>query len=562
VGRQGIKNITKRFGCSKCFSYLCENLNSIVYDKTTNHKPQTTNHKIKHFLGLFLILVLLFQGCRLKEDLPAPEAPLNPTIERIKAWYNPKIERLKGQKSTGTDIYYPQWEQGLIHNLPNGEKVAVFPVMRERRILYFNTGFVRKFVVKLNANDSIQSVKLLEMIGKKEYLRDNHNEVARRHYSRTAEGMPVVVIERPVQFYVDKSECDCSNSWILFWYEMEAGGGGGFGFMSPTGVFSFYDLTPTNPSSGNPNPVPSGGDASWYGLFDSYAPSEYDIAGGSGASAGTTPTPDNSIYVDWAALANSFNFSAGWGLFDMPPFDWGWNVGLPNPFEDKVTLDNTFKADERAMCIYNKMKDNQVATFNQIADAFKQANIELVLKADTVKVNGLTSNLRSGITVTDFPRKVTITLNKDPLHYDSPVKFAAVLLHEMLHAYWHLKLYQIGGYQNLNTLPAVGNNNMNTSNPEYADLKWAYNSHPHNASYGHNVPHHNLMAREDYRNKMANALMEWNQNTNSGITLEECKALSREGLFHDYVPANSSHNPKAESLIKNLYYKSRSYHCY
>ncbi len=149
--------------------------------------------------------MLLFQGCRVKETLPAPEAPLNPTIEKIKAWYNPKIERLKGQKSTGTDIYYPQWEQGLIHNLPNGEKVVVFPVHIHKKVDYDEIGFVRRFAVLLSSADSIKNVKILEMVGSKEYLQTQKESIARNYYLSHTVPQEIRLWQKTISLYQEKS---------------------------------------------------------------------------------------------------------------------------------------------------------------------------------------------------------------------------------------------------------------------------------------------------------------------------------------------------------------------
>lgn len=52
-------------------------------------------------------------------------------MAKIKAWYEPKVARLRGAKSTSIDIYLPQWGNGKLHTLPNGEKVC-FPFTTER----------------------------------------------------------------------------------------------------------------------------------------------------------------------------------------------------------------------------------------------------------------------------------------------------------------------------------------------------------------------------------------------------------------------------------------------
>jgi hypothetical protein len=110
---------------------------------------------------------------------------------------------------------------------------------------------------------------------------------------------------------------------------------------------------------------------------------------------------------------------------------------------------------------------------------------------------------------------------------------------------------------------------MNTSNPDYADLKWAYNMYPYNPQYGHNVPHHNLMATPKYRQELAQGIFEWAQNTGAGITQEECYALTQEGLVHTYVPvfapllSQAPNTPKStrQKLLESIYVKSRQSHC-
>jgi hypothetical protein len=155
-----------------------------------------------------LISLAFLVGCRQREVLPEPpnDAIDSATLAKIQAWYNPKIARLRGAKSTGIDIYLPQWGDGKLHTLPNGEKVALFPVHREKNVQYFDIGFVRRFAVRLDAQDNIKGVKLVEMIGNKAYLRQNKDEVAKRYYFQNMQGTGSVAWEKDIRLTLDKAE--------------------------------------------------------------------------------------------------------------------------------------------------------------------------------------------------------------------------------------------------------------------------------------------------------------------------------------------------------------------
>jgi hypothetical protein len=130
-----------------------------------------------------LLFGLLFQGCRQKETLPKPASDVidNATLTKIQNWYNPKVERLRKQKNSGIDIYLPQWGQGKLHTLPNGEKIALFPVRREKNVQYYDIGFVRRFAVYLTPQDSVKEVRLVEMIAPKAYLHQHKETLAKRY---------------------------------------------------------------------------------------------------------------------------------------------------------------------------------------------------------------------------------------------------------------------------------------------------------------------------------------------------------------------------------------------
>ncbi len=73
------------------------------------------------------------------------------------------------------------------------------------------------------------------------------------------------------------------------------------------------------------------------------------------------------------------------------------------------------------------------------------------------------------------------------------------------------------------------------------------------------------MAVGKYRQKLADGIFEWAQNTGAGITQEECYALTTEGLFLDYVPIIMNRTKKelekSSNNKKSIYSKSRKFHC-
>ncbi|TAE10643.1 MAG: hypothetical protein EAZ95_14605, partial [Bacteroidetes bacterium] len=66
-------------------------------------KTKTFPNVYKKMLGVMLLVSLLFAGCKRKDVLPEPahDAIDSATLAKIQAWYNPKVARLRGAKSTG-----------------------------------------------------------------------------------------------------------------------------------------------------------------------------------------------------------------------------------------------------------------------------------------------------------------------------------------------------------------------------------------------------------------------------------------------------------------------------
>jgi hypothetical protein len=128
---------------------------------------------------------------------PKTSTPTEATLSQIKQWYDKKIEKIKNEKSTAT-IFLPQWGEGLLHVLNDGTRLAVFPVWREVAVQYYEVGFVRRLVVKLDTEDNVLEAKIMEVISSKAYLAAHKDEIPVRFYEGVLKNREALVDLEPL----------------------------------------------------------------------------------------------------------------------------------------------------------------------------------------------------------------------------------------------------------------------------------------------------------------------------------------------------------------------------
>jgi hypothetical protein len=140
-----------------------------------------------------IFLCLLFLGaCKLQEESVSPIAELDEgKINQLKNWFGKKNQYLK----SGQVYWHPQWGDGLLHTLNDGSQIAVFPIWREASVQYYDIGYIRRLVIKLDADGEIISGKILEMVSSKEYLRVHKEDIPVRFYEGTLQNSDALAWE-------------------------------------------------------------------------------------------------------------------------------------------------------------------------------------------------------------------------------------------------------------------------------------------------------------------------------------------------------------------------------
>lgn len=103
-------------------------------------------------------------------------------------------------------------------------------------------------------------------------------------------------------------------------------------------------------------------------------------------------------------------------------------------FENKIILDSSFVHNQKANCVYNKLKTNN--SFNQVLTPFNVQNPKAFVKMTTGPVG---NNDRARATPPDTNNIILITINNDPTHINGinkrpNVLLAQTIVHEILHA--------------------------------------------------------------------------------------------------------------------------------
>jgi hypothetical protein len=119
---------------------------------------------------------LVFQSCERAEDLVAPEIEIKEAIPAIQKWYARQIQDY-AKSATPETIFIPHWVKGVLHTLDNGTRLAVFPVWREVVLRYHEVGFVRRLVVRLDAQNRVIKGEILAVIAPKAYLIEHLEQV-------------------------------------------------------------------------------------------------------------------------------------------------------------------------------------------------------------------------------------------------------------------------------------------------------------------------------------------------------------------------------------------------
>jgi hypothetical protein len=525
--------------------------------------------KSTKILLILLLFGAFFEACRQKEILPeknTPDAIDNATLAKIQNWYNPHVERLRKQKNAGTDIYLPQWGQGKLHTLPNGEKIALFPVHREKNVQYYDIGFVRRFAVYLTLQDSVKEVRLVEIIAPKAYLHQHKETLAKRYVLGDTVQWKQVVWSRKLnlpsanKITSPDNPCDITEKkWYLWsnsgncYVTIQNNGtcgieGSTFPIDCPDdlggGSSSSGGWNPPPPPSGGGNPPNNGGNPT----------------GGNPATGGSGGAP---IYTENPLpCANC----------PVDGFDPGDNTNQEPP--RKITLNDAFKNDPKANCVYERIKkmveDGSSNTYNNLfwrmTAPFSGANaprLEIALVDSTV-----TGEYTGGLTVDSIATKgkVVVYINKQLMSGMSDLVYAFNILHELMHAYFIAMVHKVGvtAFNNCILLNIGCSSGLMPQKP-YSDFKDCYNNLKDQAN-GFDELEHNVMATDKYgyRQDLIKAMKAFMGTDSPQISNDMYSAISWIGLantevYNDTTIITNSQKEAIENFMRQAFPPSSLY---
>jgi hypothetical protein len=131
-----------------------------------------------------------------QKEEPAPQQNSKNLLEKVKNFYFAQKAQKKSSDSTQNLVEdYPQFNKGIIQKLPNNETVISYPVYNKISYVYSDRiGYVKRYVVKLDARDSIVETKTFQMIGNKEFLGQNKDNIPAKYYQGTMPTQNFLVI--------------------------------------------------------------------------------------------------------------------------------------------------------------------------------------------------------------------------------------------------------------------------------------------------------------------------------------------------------------------------------
>jgi hypothetical protein len=409
----------------------------------------------------------------------------------------------------------------LLHTLNDGSQIAVFPIWREASVQYYDIGYVRRLVMKLDAEGEIISGKMLEMVGNKEYLHTYKDDLPPSFYNGTLQSTGVIAWESELDtqgFNSQKSasgpnySCDtnfevsgcdltvtevCTNSTgtvvsttilIAVHFEGDCSGSG-----LPTGGGGT-----TPPPGGGYNPPPDGGSNPPTG------------GGGGGTSSPSNPTnnppsePNPNTPQEPIAIFTDLDGNP------VAPDRGDNTIDVPIDQIQSINIDPSFSQNTKIMGVYNQL--GGVETFTELLNDFDSSIMGLDL---TLKVELFNAGSGSAETKADpnQPNKITIKIQPNIIEGATLNELARTIVHEVIHAYLLAKIHQIGGLDNLNeqTYPTLFN--------YYVEKKFYPNAAQHEFMANYLV------------NLIGDVLQAFDiQQTNPYITIHHYRALAWDGL--------------------------------
>jgi hypothetical protein len=187
-------------------------------------------------------------------------------------------------------------------------------------------------------------------------------------------------------------------------------------------------------------------------------------------------------------------------------------------FTDKIVIDSSFSNNEKANCVYERIKQIDNSVFTNILSSFDNNKVaRLTLKVDNIPqtdpnytYNAMTLPRYNG---NGSIRSFDIVLDQDYLENASLLEIALTLVHEAIHAEIFERCIQLGiitaAYSNSNWLSSVSFNNgqvitTNFSNQLFAVLVDNYSSY----GGGNSNPNwqHDVFSAAGYRNRISDDL--------------------------------------------------------
>jgi hypothetical protein len=310
---------------------------------------------------------------------------------------------------------------------------------------------------------------------------------------------------------------------------MDAEGCGSSGGGSPPGggttpVGGFGDP----PSGGGYNPPSGGGD---------YNP---PIGGGGGTGSPSNPTNNPPSEPNPNAPQGTTPVFTDIDGNPIIPDRGDNTIDVPEPPEIQITIDPSFANNAKAMCILNRLKEDE--DLKSLLSDFANPSLGLNLNISLVDIPEQPGENIRGETTSDenlTSGQIQISMDSKDMG-NSALEIAKSIAHEMIHAHINAAIFKQGGMANIGNLPGLADR---------------YNSTKRNNKWDHNAAQHDYMGRY-YHERLARIIQRYDATNGNQYDIAYYKALAWEGLkgsrYYSTLPS------PVTNMRKNDYWENLS----